>query len=191
MQIFHITCRLKLFAPLAILQIEPLWPNTDIPGILVAYARPFEVVFDDLYRRWKLMNQENKAFPIALRESVAVIDRLCNIFFTGDPKALQLKLFENMGLKEGISCRGWPWISPAHLDLRPLSGYINKSTWRDAYQKPKLLSLSSTRYHYGDTVAEPCLQAASITDFKEASLLVSRSYWTCFVCLLSSLGSFP
>ena len=150
---------------------NPCGQTQIFPGILVAYVRLFEVMFDDLYRRWKLMNQENKAFSIALRGSVAVIDRLCNICFTGNPKALQLKLFENMGLKEGISCRGWPWINPAHLDLRPLSGYINKSTWRNVYQKPKLLPLSSIRYHYGDTVPEACLQAVSITDFKEASLL--------------------
>ena len=95
------------------------------------------------------MNKKGHAFPIALRESVAVIDRLCNIGFTGNSKAMQLKLFESMGLKEGISCRGWPWINLARLDLRPLSGYINQTTWRNANRRPKLLSLSSIRYHYG------------------------------------------
>lgn len=128
------------------------------------------------------MNQEGKVLSLALRENVAVIDRLCNFCFTGNSKAIQLKLFADMGLKEGISCRGWPWINPTHLDLRPLSGYINKSIWRDANRKPKLLSLSSIRYHYGDTVAEACLQAISITDFKEASLSGTRELLELF-CL--------
>lgn len=104
-----------------------------------------------------------------------------NIRFTGNPKALQNKHLDTIGLKEGLYRRGWPRINPAHLDLRPVPGYINKSSWRDADRKPKLLSLASIRYRYWDAIAEAWMQAVSTNDFNEASLSSTKK----------SIGGFP
>lgn len=40
--------------------------------ILEVYARLFEVVFDDLYQRWKLANPDTKTFRVVFRESIAL-----------------------------------------------------------------------------------------------------------------------
>jgi hypothetical protein len=124
------------------------------PGVLCAYARLFEVAMGEMDRRFRLKGAAG--LDLATCESIAVLDRLGNYCFTGDPRVLPKTVLDPLVTTESISKGAWPFISPDMLDFRGVSGIMNLARWphtRDKQKRPILLHVAALGYHYGAVVA--------------------------------------
>lgn len=123
------------------------------PGVLCSFARMFELTLGEMDQRFVAKGDEG--LDLALCESVAVLDRLGNYCFTGDPRVLPSTVLEPLITMESIRRGAWPYISPEMLDFRDLGGKMNVSRWPRAANdgRPILLHMSALAYHYGSNVA--------------------------------------
>lgn len=124
------------------------------PGVLAAFARVFEVAFAEMTRRFRAKGVDG--LSLALCESIAVLDRLGNYCFTGDPRVLPSTVLGPLVTMESIRKGGWPFISPSMLDFREADGRMNMIRWPrsgDRQNRPLLLHVAALGYHYGPLVA--------------------------------------
>lgn len=130
------------------------FPPSIFPGILCSFARLFEVAFGEMERRFRAKGAEG--LDLALCESIAVLDRLGNYCFTGDPRVLPSTVLGPLVTMESIRKGAWPFISPEMLDFRGVGGSMNMGRWprsKDKQNRPILLHVAALGYHYGALVA--------------------------------------
>lgn len=113
----------------------------------------FELTLGEMDRRFVAKGDEG--LDLALYKSVAVLNRLGNYCFTGDPRVLPSTVLEPLITIESIRRGAWPYISPDMLNFRELGGRMNVSQWpRTASGNwPILLYIAALAYHYGLNVA--------------------------------------
>ncbi|KFA80281.1 hypothetical protein S40288_10266 [Stachybotrys chartarum IBT 40288] len=124
------------------------------PGILCGFARLFEVAMGEMDRRFRLKGAEG--LDLATCESIAVLDRLGNYCFTGDPRVLPKTVLGPLVTMESLSKGSWPFISPTMLDFREMGGRMDLTRWpcmRGGQKRPILMHVAALGYHYGGVVA--------------------------------------
>lgn len=122
------------------------------PGVLCSFARLFELALGEMDRRFRAKGEEG--LDLALSEGIAVLDRLGNFCFTGDPRVLPSTVLGPLVTMESLRKGAWPFVSPAMLDFRGSVGKMNTVRWpRTADNRPILLHVAALAYHYGPVVA--------------------------------------
>ena len=153
------------------------------PRVLISFARMFEVINDELTSRFYQASSEG--LTLALSEGVAAIDRLGHYCLTGSRRILDRNLLTYLDTLPSLENCGWPYINPSRLDLRPSSGQMSVGSWPFSQDnKPRLLHISSLRFHYGDVIATRRLQSVL---FKELSIGHIRNYSTALAFLKNLL----
>lgn len=128
------------------------FPPSVFPGVLVAFAKMFELAVGEMERRFTA--DGSRGLGLALSESVAALDRLGNFCFTGDPRVLPTTVFRPLGTMESLRRAGWPYIDPVMLDFRSTDGIINLGRWPTLEgDRPALMHVAALAYHYGPVVA--------------------------------------
>ena len=128
------------------------FPPEVFPGVLIAFAKTFELAVGEMERRFTADGA--RGLGLALSEAVAALDRLGNFCFTGDPRVLPTTVFRPLGTMESLRRAGWPYIDPAMLDFRSIDGVINLGQWPTlADDRPVLMHVAALAYHYGPVVA--------------------------------------
>lgn len=122
------------------------------PGILCSYARLFEVALGEMDQRFRARGEAG--LEVALAEAVAILDRLGNYCFTGDPRVLATAVLGPLLTIESLRKGAWPFVSPDLLDFRPPVGTLDLARWpRMSDRRPVLLHVAALAFHYGPAVA--------------------------------------
>lgn len=119
------------------------------PGILISFARIFELALGEMQSRF--ISEKPHRLSLPLSEGTAIIDRLGHYCFTGDSRVLPNRVLRPLRTLERLTTGGWPYIDPDVLDLRPPRGTIQLAAWprTGSNQQLQLIHISALEYHYG------------------------------------------
>lgn len=118
----------------------------------MAFSRVFELAIEEIEQRFR--DQGSKGLGLALLEGVAIIDRLGNFCFTGDPRVLPCRVFRPLETMESLRRGGWPYLNPDVLDIHYGNGKLYIGQWPKIKQnRPVLMHVASLAYHYGRDIA--------------------------------------
>ncbi|CAM1507690.1 Fc.00g073310.m01.CDS01 [Cosmosporella sp. VM-42] len=122
------------------------------PNVLCSYARMFELPLGEM--EWRFRASGHKGLDLALSEGIAVLDRLGNYCFTGDPRVLPRTVLNPLITMESIKKGAWPFVSPEMLRFGESYGTMNTTRWpRTSDNRPILLHVAVLAFHYGKIIA--------------------------------------
>lgn len=128
------------------------FPPAVFPGVLSTFATVFARLFE--YMKQQFTRARGMGLDVALSEATAVLDRLGNYCFTGDPRVLPSHVLRPLGTTASLDTSGWPYIDETMLSIRRLGGFIDIERWpRDEQDKPRLLHLQALAFYYGKVVS--------------------------------------
>ncbi|KAG6105357.1 hypothetical protein E4U14_005153 [Claviceps sp. LM454 group G7] len=135
------------------------------PGILCGFARHFQVSLEEMERRYAETGDEG--LTLASCEAIALLDRLGEYCFTGDPAVLPYTVLEPLGTMKSIQNLGWP--SSSYKMFCPGGDTIGLAEWprltpNDAQEgstegstsperPPILVHVPALGLHFGSRVA--------------------------------------
>ena len=122
------------------------------PNVLGSFAHMFELAMAEMERRFQAKGADG--LDLAQSEAIAVLDRLGNFCFTGDPRVLPSTVLGPLITMESLRKGAWPFVSPDMLDFRESVGSMNVARWpRTTDNRPILLHVAALGFHYGAVVA--------------------------------------
>lgn len=121
------------------------------PGVLIAYARLFELITSSMLAWFDGDGQ--KGLPIELAEAMAAVDRLGSFCFTGQRRVLPSTTFRYLGTMDGIRYNGFPYIDPKKLNMAG-QGSMDLANWPGVRNRDvHLLQAATLQFYYGKQVA--------------------------------------
>ncbi|KAG6290096.1 hypothetical protein E4U09_004606 [Claviceps aff. purpurea] len=149
--------RFFLCEPKRYCKILRAFEYSQFPEILRGFARFFETVFSEMERRYDA--RSDTGLSPALCEATALLNRLAEFCFTGDPTALRHDTIKALKTLPSIRM-GWPYYSSKLLNLREGMGFMNLVTWPSlqdplevSLKPPILLHVADLGFHFGSQVA--------------------------------------
>ncbi|KAG5952291.1 hypothetical protein E4U57_006251 [Claviceps arundinis] len=128
------------------------------PQILCGFAQFFEIFFLEMEKRY--VESSDTGLPPSSCEATAILNRLAEFCFTGDPTVLRHAVLEALETLLSIETSGWPFFSRNLLDLRDGMGVLHMKKWpflKDplevSLKPPILLHVADLGFHFGWRVA--------------------------------------
>ncbi|KAG6108616.1 hypothetical protein E4U13_006378 [Claviceps humidiphila] len=132
---------------------------SQFPEILGGFAKFFGTLFLEIEKR-DTANSETSGLSPALCEGTALLSRLAEFCFTGDPTVLGHSVIQSLETVPSIQKFGWPFYSKNLLNLRDGGEEINLKKWptisnllEDSPKLPILLHVADLGFHFGSRVA--------------------------------------
>lgn len=164
---------------------EPLlrgFPIAIFPGVLEAFAGLFDVAVREMEDRHRLAG--TAGLSLADAEGLALIDRLGNYCFTGDPRVLPGRVLRPLRTMQSLQSGAWPYFDPHVLDLRNRLSRIDLACWpQDGQGVHLLLHIASLRFHYTISVAAARLSHMRFRVLRQTALTCYASAAP-FICAL-------
>lgn len=134
----------------------------DFPGCLTQVPMMCQSILSSL--KWVHQHEGGKGLNIVYSEGVALIERLASFAFDGDMSRIPARMFNYLGILDGIKNRGFPWIDEGKFDIEfsPVGANWPRYKPNETDGVPNLMHAAALSFHYGENVGKARLFEASV-----------------------------